>query len=188
MLRVCAGCSLSLLSQVWYCCCLHFHLLILFYREFKQRLDNFAHIETQHILEIQKESNNQLQQANVILRASEERLAVTLNSIGDGVIATDSKGLVVLMNPLAELFTGWTKADAIGRPVDDIFNIVKQGHPPTRFTSNSCNPGAWCGTDNWPTILCSSHVMAASVLLPIAAHRFVTAKTELKEPFWCSVT
>jgi len=98
----------------------------LIYREFGQRLKNLAHLETQHVLEIQKETNNQLEHSNMVLRASEEKLAVTLNSIGDGVIATDAKGLVVLLNPLAEKLTGWTKAEAIGRPVDDIFHIVKQ--------------------------------------------------------------
>jgi PAS domain S-box-containing protein len=98
----------------------------LIYREFGQRLKNLAHLETQHILDIQQEANNQLQQANVILHASEEKLAVTLNSIGDGVIATDAKGLVVLMNPLAEKLTGWTKAEAIGRPMEEIFHIIKQ--------------------------------------------------------------
>jgi len=98
----------------------------LIYRESQQRLKNLAHLETQHFLEIQNETNKQLQQANLTLRTSEEKLAVTLNSIGDGVIATDAEGLVVLLNPLAELLTGWTKAEAIGRPVDDIFRIINQ--------------------------------------------------------------
>lgn len=96
------------------------------YREFGQRLKNLAHLETQHVLEIQKKTNIQLQQANNILHASEEKLAVTLNSIGDGVIATDAQGLVVLLNPLAEQLTGWTKAEAMGRPVDEVFHIIKQ--------------------------------------------------------------
>ena len=98
----------------------------LIYRESQQRLKNLAHLETQHFLEIQNETNKQLQQANLTLRVSEEKLAVTLNSIGDGVIATDAEGLVVLLNPLAELLTGWTKVEAIGRPVDDIFRIINQ--------------------------------------------------------------
>jgi PAS domain S-box-containing protein len=60
------------------------------------------------------------------LRASEEKLSVTLNAIGDGVLATDAGGRVTLLNPVAEQLTGWSKADALGRTVDEIFHIVNQ--------------------------------------------------------------
>ena len=60
------------------------------------------------------------------MQVSEEKLAVTLNSIGDAVIATDAEGRVTLLNPLAEQLTGWTQAQAIGRPVDEIFHIINQ--------------------------------------------------------------
>ncbi|MFH0793988.1 MAG: CHASE3 domain-containing protein, partial [bacterium] len=96
------------------------------YRGTQQRLKNLVYLETQHLLEIQKETNKQLQQANVTLQASEEKLAVTLNSIGDAVIATDAEGHVTLLNPLAEQLTGWTQAEATGRPVDEIFRIINQ--------------------------------------------------------------
>jgi len=56
----------------------------------------------------------------------EERLRVTLRSIGDAVIATDADGRVVFMNPVAELLTGWTTADAHGRPLDEVFVIVNE--------------------------------------------------------------
>jgi len=82
--------------------------------------------ERQHLLEIQEEAHIQLQQTNAILQASEEKLAVTLNSIGDAVIATDAKARVTLMNPLAEKLTGWTQVEAAGRPVDDIFRIISK--------------------------------------------------------------
>jgi PAS domain S-box-containing protein len=58
------------------------------------------------------------------LRLSEENLAITLNSIGDAVIATDADGLVSRMNPTAELLTGWSLHEARGRPLHDIFQIV----------------------------------------------------------------
>jgi PAS domain S-box-containing protein len=61
-----------------------------------------------------------------ILRESEERLRVTLRSIGDAVIATDPNGRVVFMNPVAQHLTGWTDADAIGRPLDEVFHIVNE--------------------------------------------------------------
>jgi PAS domain S-box-containing protein len=78
------------------------------------------------LLAIQKETNRQLQQANVTLQVSEEKLAVTLHSIGDAVIATDAEERVTLLNPLAEHLTGWTQAEAAGRPVGEIFHIINQ--------------------------------------------------------------
>jgi PAS domain S-box-containing protein len=63
---------------------------------------------------------------NVILRESEEKLAVTLNSIGDAVIATDGEARVTRLNPVAEKLTGWTLAEALGRPVSEVFNIINK--------------------------------------------------------------
>ncbi|CAH1084944.1 PAS domain S-box protein [Candidatus Nitrotoga sp. 1052] len=82
--------------------------------------------ERQRLLDIQEETNKQLQRTNVTLQVSEEKLAVTLNSIGDAVIATDAEARVTLLNPLAVQLTGWTQAEATGRPVDEIFNIINK--------------------------------------------------------------
>ncbi|MGM0613082.1 MAG: PAS domain S-box protein [Bacteroidota bacterium] len=54
---------------------------------------------------------------------SEEYLRITLNSIGDGVIATDTSGKITLINPVAEELTGWTFQEARGHPVEEIFVI-----------------------------------------------------------------
>jgi PAS domain S-box-containing protein len=59
-------------------------------------------------------------------RAAEQLLAATLYSIGDGVLATDEQARVTLLNPVAELLTGWPEPEAIGRPVDEVFNIVNE--------------------------------------------------------------
>lgn len=60
------------------------------------------------------------------LAAEKERLRVTLNSIADGMIATDGEGRVLFMNPAAELLTGRISADAVGKPVRAIF-ILRDG-------------------------------------------------------------
>jgi PAS domain S-box-containing protein len=101
-------------------------LAYLIFRETQHRLKRLAHGETQHLLEAQEEMNRQLQQANATLQVSEAKLAVTLNSIGDGVIATDADGRVSLLNPLAERLTGWMQAEAAGRLVDEVFHIINQ--------------------------------------------------------------
>jgi PAS domain S-box-containing protein len=82
--------------------------------------------ERLHLLEVQEATNKQLQQTNLTLQVSEEKLAVTLHSIGDAVIATDAEGRVTLLNPLAQKLTGWTHAQATGRSVEDIFHIINQ--------------------------------------------------------------
>lgn len=63
-------------------------------------------------------------QAEEALRRSEINLRTTLDSIGDAVIATDTKGRVSRMNPVAEQLTGWNLAEAQGKPLSEIFNIV----------------------------------------------------------------
>ena len=65
--------------------------------------------------------------AEAVSAAVRRDLTITLNSIGDAVIATDADGLVVRMNPVAEGLTGWAMADAAGRPISDVFRIVTEG-------------------------------------------------------------
>jgi len=57
------------------------------------------------------------------LRESQEWLQTTLASVGDGVIATDARGLVRFINPVAAALTGWTPEDAAGRPIDDVVHL-----------------------------------------------------------------
>lgn len=66
------------------------------------------------------------QQANALLLSKQklyaetQRLQVTLNAIGDAVIATDTEGAVTMMNPIAEQMTGWREKDAIGTPITEV--------------------------------------------------------------------
>ena len=61
-----------------------------------------------------------------LLQVSEEYLSTTLNSIGDGVITTDTRGRVVRMNPVAEELTGRQLSEAKDRPLEEVFNILNE--------------------------------------------------------------
>jgi PAS domain S-box-containing protein len=80
--------------------------------------------ETQKLHTETVEALFQARRAEQALAAEKERLAVTLRSIGDGVITTDLNGTVLLINNVAESLTGWTQADAAGRPLDVVFQNV----------------------------------------------------------------
>ncbi|MBC7772647.1 MAG: PAS domain S-box protein [Pyrinomonadaceae bacterium] len=60
------------------------------------------------------------------LRKQSEWLRVTLASIGDAVISTDAEGRVNFMNGVAESLTGWALADALGRHLEEVFQIVNE--------------------------------------------------------------
>src|SRR5207248_6711870 len=60
------------------------------------------------------------------ITASERRYAVTLASIGDAVIATDTQARVTFLNSAAEALTGWPLADAAGRPLTEVFRVVNE--------------------------------------------------------------
>lgn len=60
------------------------------------------------------------------IRESEQRYATTLSSIGDGVIATDESGNITFMNPVAERLTCFSHEEALGVPLESIFNIVNE--------------------------------------------------------------
>ncbi|MFP4474333.1 MAG: PAS domain S-box protein [Desulfatibacillaceae bacterium] len=54
------------------------------------------------------------------IKEKERQLATTLSSIGDAVLATDARGRVAFMNPVAEMLTGWDMADALGIELEAI--------------------------------------------------------------------
>jgi PAS domain S-box-containing protein len=59
-----------------------------------------------------------------VLATEKDRLDTTLRMVGDGVIATDAEGNVVLINQAAAELTGWTQDQVIGRPLDDVFRLI----------------------------------------------------------------
>lgn len=65
-------------------------------------------------------------QAELALASEREQLAVTLRSIGDGVITTDLDANIVLVNRIAEQLTGWSQEEAVGKPVEKVFKIIDE--------------------------------------------------------------
>src|SRR5580658_4884113 len=64
--------------------------------------------------------------AELRLRQSEERYRVTLSSIGDAVISCDKEGRVTFANSVAGKLTGWSPQQALGEPLEKIFQIVNE--------------------------------------------------------------
>lgn len=81
--------------------------------------------------------------AEIAFAHEHERLRVTMDSIGDAVITTNSKGLVEYLNPIAEKLTGWLTGEAKGMPLTQVFNIINES---TRKTS--LNPVDICLLEN----------------------------------------
>ncbi len=61
------------------------------------------------------------------LREREEWLGTILQSIGEGVIATDGTGCITFLNPVAEKLTGWRQQESIGKPLTSILHAVDEG-------------------------------------------------------------
>jgi len=59
-----------------------------------------------------------------LIYQEKERLQITFNSIGDGVITTDINKKVMMLNVVAEQFTGWNNENAIGQPFNKVFDIT----------------------------------------------------------------
>ena len=72
------------------------------------------------------EMADELHSRQMGLREQQELLRVTLNSIGDAVLAADVAGNITFLNPVAVAITGWAMEDAAGRPVQSIFQIIDE--------------------------------------------------------------
>ncbi|NOX08855.1 MAG: response regulator [Gammaproteobacteria bacterium] len=97
--------------------------LVLLLRPLSDRI--LIHVETlQREISAKENATRKLELAEKNLQDEKEQLSVTLSSIGDGVIATDLDARIVLINKVAEHLTGWSKQQAIGQPLDKVFNIV----------------------------------------------------------------
>ncbi len=78
---------------------------------------------TDLLLERQR-TERELRETKEALQRQSEWLQITLSSIGDGVICTDVEGRVTFLNDVGAALTGWTQAEAAGRPLPEVFQIV----------------------------------------------------------------
>ena len=85
------------------------------------------------------DARSQAQRTAVELAHQHELLQVTMRSIGDAVITTDSQGTVTWLNPVAERLTGWPNAEAHGLALEQVFHII---HEDTRVLAE--NPVTQC--------------------------------------------
>ncbi len=72
------------------------------------------------------ESLMRIRQAEAELKSERTWLHRTLCSVGDAVLATDSSGRILFMNPVAEELTGWPAKDAVGRLCEDVLIVVDE--------------------------------------------------------------
>lgn len=71
-----------------------------------------------------KAAEQVLRSAEETLFEEKERSRVMLESIGDAVLATDLQGNVTYLNAMAEALTGWSREEALGQPLAQVFNII----------------------------------------------------------------
>jgi two-component system, cell cycle sensor histidine kinase and response regulator CckA len=71
-----------------------------------------------------RELDERVRQRTAELDRAHESLKITLGSIGDAVIATDTEGRITLLNGVAETLTGWPAEEVIGRPLSEVFVII----------------------------------------------------------------
>ena len=77
-------------------------------------IESFAHLE------------QSMARHTAELLAEKERLKSTIRSMGDAVIAVDGGGRVILMNSIAETLTGYALEDGRGRPLAEVFNVIRE--------------------------------------------------------------
>lgn len=65
-------------------------------------------------------------QADELLYQKQQEMEVTLASIGDGVIVTDAEQIITFINAVAQKLTGWSEAEAVGKPISEVFRIVNE--------------------------------------------------------------
>lgn len=101
--------------------------------------------------------NQVLREKVTEIEKQKEDIRITLESIGDGVIATDEKGHITRINPKAEHLTGWHAGDAIGKSLEQVFHIIN-----SQTRERSVDP--------------VSHVIKSGMVIGLANHTLLIAK------------
>jgi diguanylate cyclase (GGDEF)-like protein/PAS domain S-box-containing protein len=83
-----------------------------------------CHVQTVEDITARKATEFGLQAAEEALFEEKERAQITLNSIGDAVLTTDLQGNVTYLNLAAETLTGWSREEALGLPLAEVFRII----------------------------------------------------------------
>ncbi len=132
-----------------------------------------------------------------ILSNEKERLAVTLRSIGDGVITTDINGRIAMMNKEAENLTGWTLDEASGVVLEKVYQVYdeKSRTPLTNLIQNILDKGFISAIETISSLLVSkdgaekiiSHSGApiidktSNIIGLVIVFRDITEETKMKE-------
>lgn len=90
----------------------------------RQRAEHELQTLNEELEQRVRRRTEELYAANDIIAYEKDRLAVTLESIGDGVITTDTEARIQSMNPVAERLTGWNESEARGQTLDAVFRLV----------------------------------------------------------------
>ncbi|CAN5879017.1 hypothetical protein BH20PSE1_BH20PSE1_02040 [soil metagenome] len=93
--------------------------------------------------------------AEEALQKQSEWLRVTLGSIGDAVVTTDTEGRITYLNAVAESLTGWSNDEAAGQPLETVFRIITN-RPASRSRTRREGRSGKASSSGWRTIPSSS--------------------------------
>lgn len=87
--------------------------------------EELEEIVQQRTAELNREIAERKRAERAVVEQS-QLLEVTLSSIGDAVIVTDTHARITFINPVAEKLTGWKNADTLNKPIDEVFHIINE--------------------------------------------------------------
>jgi len=93
-------------------------------QQVKARLE--GPVEIVRIASVFNEMMSTLMEKQTALYNEKEQAIITLKSIADGVITTDTKGRIIYINPVAERLTGWNVENIKGHSLDEIFKLFNE--------------------------------------------------------------
>ena len=106
------------------------------------------------LIKIIQDARTKAEQNAQALVDSRERLATILASIGDAVIAADLDGRVTFLNGVARSLTGWTDAEASGKPIQQLFKLVDESsHQPENLVARVLIEGSTVGSRRPATLI-----------------------------------